>query len=175
MNHLMFNLVKDFPLHYFLFPGKTDVFEADVARIYYMFWGQVMVHPAPHSASDSAVCMRCCSEIPCEPLKDLFLLFINLVSTQTFTVAGLRVLSVKPSLAWVFKVIGVPEMLKCFLWHEDSTTRSGNSLQKGNSSSELSTTLDQNDVKTSSTMILSQPLPAMLLPSSTGADLNPKL
>lgn len=47
--------VKDFPLHNFLFPGKTDIFKVAVARIYDMFWGQVMVHPAPYAASDSAV------------------------------------------------------------------------------------------------------------------------
>lgn len=55
MNHVMFNLVKGFPLHYFLFPGKSDVFEVDVERIYDMLWGQVMVHPGPYPASDSAV------------------------------------------------------------------------------------------------------------------------
>lgn len=37
MNHLMFNLVKDFPLHYFLFPGKIDIVEVDVERTYDMF------------------------------------------------------------------------------------------------------------------------------------------
>lgn len=55
MNHLMFNWVKDFHLHYFLFSGKTDVFEVDVERIYDMFWGQVKVHPPQYSASGSAV------------------------------------------------------------------------------------------------------------------------
>lgn len=50
------------------------------------------------------------------------------------------------------QVMRVPEMLKKFLCHEDCTIRSGMSLQKGASFSELCTILDQNYVKTSSTM-----------------------
>lgn len=68
----------------------------------------------------------------------------------------------------------VPEMLKKFLCREDCTIRSGMSLQKGASFSEPCTILDQNDVKTSSTMIFFQPLPAVLFPPSIEADLNPK-
>lgn len=73
-------------------------------------------------------------------------------------------------------MLRAPEMLKKFLCNEDYTTRSVMSLQKGTSFSELSTILDQNDVKTSSTVIFfPQPLPAMLFPPNIGADLNPKL
>lgn len=63
-------------------------------------------------------------------MKDHFLPFVLLVSTQAFTVVGLRMLGVKPSLAWVFKVVRVPEMLKILSGHEDCTTRSGINLQK---------------------------------------------
>lgn len=43
--------------------------------------------------------VRYCFEMPHEPSKDHFLLLAILVPTQTFTVARLRVLSIKPSLA----------------------------------------------------------------------------
>lgn len=144
----MFNWVKDFPL---LFPIPWEDW-----CIWGRYWNNIWhVLGSSESPSCPISCFWQCStrdsfEITREPLKDHFLLFIILVSTQTFTVAGFKVLSVKPSLAWVFKVMRVPEMLKKFLCHEDYTTGVAWPQERHQFFWVL---LNQNDVKTSSTMI----------------------
>lgn len=167
----MFNWVKDFPL---LFPIPWEDW-----CIWGRYWNNIWhVLGSSESPSCPISCFWQCStrdsfEITHEPLKDHFLLFIILVSTQTFTVAGFKVLSVKPSLAWVFKVMRMPEMLKKFLCHEDYTT--GVAWPSRKAPVFLSFLKPKWCKNILNYHFFSQPLPAMLFPPSFGADLNPKL